>query len=80
MRLIWPPSPSSPSSLPSSTLPSGTVVKGGPGEPRVAELLPAWPELPVRPADVRALAFDEARGRLCLGLYSGEVVVMDFGP
>jgi hypothetical protein len=44
-----------------------------------AELLAPVPELPVRPADVDALAFDEVCGRVCLGLYSGVVVIVDYG-
>jgi hypothetical protein len=44
------------------------------------ELLAPVPELPVRPAECRALAFDEAAGRLCLGLYSGVTVVLDYAP
>jgi hypothetical protein len=47
--------------------------------PKTGVLLPASPNLPLRPADIRALAFDETTGRLCLGLYSGKVYVLDYG-
>lgn len=41
-------------------------------------LIPPYPNLPFRPQECRSLAFDEARGRLCVGLYSGDVCVLDF--
>jgi hypothetical protein len=44
------------------------------------ELLAPFPQVPVRPADCRSLAFDEATGRLCLGLFSGITVVLDYAP
>jgi hypothetical protein len=48
--------------------------------PIVEELLPSVPDIPVRPENVRAIAFDEASGRLCLGLWSGDIMVLDYTP
>lgn len=46
--------------------------------PEVSVLLPPQPGLPFKPRDCRAIAFDDAIGRLCLGLYSGELYVLDY--
>lgn len=48
------------------------------GVPRVNVLLPPDPGLPFKPSYCRALAFDEATGRLCLGLFSGELYILDY--
>ncbi|TFK47814.1 hypothetical protein OE88DRAFT_745678 [Heliocybe sulcata] len=41
-------------------------------------LLSAYPNLPFRPNAVRALAFDEALGRMGVGLFNGEVYVLEY--
>ncbi|EPQ54085.1 hypothetical protein GLOTRDRAFT_94456 [Gloeophyllum trabeum ATCC 11539] len=55
------------------------IANGGlGGGAEVHTLLSAYPNLPFRPNSVRALAFDEARGRLAVGLFNGEVYVLDY--
>lgn len=44
----------------------------------VTVLLPPEPGLPFKPRDCRTLAFDEATGRLCVGLYDGSIYVLDY--
>ncbi|KAI0635949.1 hypothetical protein C8Q77DRAFT_1155689 [Trametes polyzona] len=44
----------------------------------VGMLLPPLPELPFTPNMCHSLAFDEVSGRLCLGMYDGNVYVLDF--
>ena len=46
--------------------------------PSVSVLLPPEPQLPFKPSSVRSLAFDEATGRLCAGLYNGSVYILDY--
>ena len=41
-------------------------------------LLPPDPGLPFKPRECRSIAFDEATGRLCLGLYNGNIYVLDY--
>ena len=41
-------------------------------------LFPHDPELPFTPNMCHSLAFDETTGRLCLGMYDGNVYVLDF--
>ncbi|KAL6302367.1 hypothetical protein BKA93DRAFT_736997 [Sparassis latifolia] len=48
------------------------------GKPVVDELLPPDPQLPFTPNTCHSLAFDEVSGRLCMGLYNGDVYVLDF--
>ncbi|EIN04839.1 hypothetical protein PUNSTDRAFT_128091 [Punctularia strigosozonata HHB-11173 SS5] len=45
---------------------------------KLGVLVPPVPNLPFRPAECRSLAFDEAKGRVVLGLYSGDLCVLDF--
>jgi hypothetical protein len=45
---------------------------------KIGVLVPPVPNLPFRPAECRSLAFDEAKGRVVLGLYSGDLCVLDF--
>ncbi|KAI8980200.1 hypothetical protein BD414DRAFT_421160 [Trametes punicea] len=44
----------------------------------VGMLLPPDPELPFTPNMCHSLAFDEVTGRLCLGMYDGNVYILDF--
>ncbi|KAI0955830.1 hypothetical protein AcV7_006393 [Taiwanofungus camphoratus] len=44
----------------------------------IGVLLPPDPELPFTPNTCHSLAFDEITGRLCLGMYDGELYVLDF--
>lgn len=46
--------------------------------PKMGVLIPPEAELLVQPAEVRALALDEAAGRLCLASDSGSVFVLDY--
>lgn len=46
--------------------------------PAVDVLLPPEPQLPFKPSACHALAFDEATGRLCIGLFNGLVYVLDY--
>ena len=46
--------------------------------PNVNVLLPPEPQLPFKPSSCRSLAFDEATGRLCVGLYNGAIFVLDY--
>ncbi|KZT18986.1 hypothetical protein NEOLEDRAFT_1173294 [Neolentinus lepideus HHB14362 ss-1] len=55
---------------------AGDAFSGG--DATVATLLGAYPNLPFRPNAVRALAFDEARGRVGVGLFNGEVYVLEY--
>lgn len=48
------------------------------GTPSVSVLLPPEPQLPFKPSSCRALAFDEATGRLCVGLYNGTIYILDY--
>lgn len=48
------------------------------GMPSVSVLLPPEPQLPFKPIACRALAFDEATGRLCVGLYNGTIYIIDY--
>lgn len=48
------------------------------GLTKVGILLPPDPELPLTPNMCHSLAFDEVTGRLCLGMYDGNVYVLDF--
>lgn len=41
-------------------------------------LLPPDPALPFTPNTCHSLVFDEITGRLCLGLFNGDVYVLDF--
>ncbi|KAF9777499.1 hypothetical protein BJ322DRAFT_1015641, partial [Thelephora terrestris] len=41
-------------------------------------LLPPDPELPFSPRECQSLAFDEVTGRVCLGLYTGSLYILDF--
>jgi len=41
-------------------------------------LLPSDPALPFTPNICHSLAFDETTGRVCLGLFNGDVYVLDF--
>jgi hypothetical protein len=50
----------------------------GHGKPSVGVLLPPDPELPFSPRECQSLAFDEVTGRVCLGLYTGDLYVLDF--
>ncbi|KAI0749768.1 hypothetical protein C8Q80DRAFT_645405 [Daedaleopsis nitida] len=45
---------------------------------KVGMLLPPDPELPFTPNMCHSLAFDEITGRLCLGMYDGNVYMLDF--
>ncbi|KAH9928306.1 uncharacterized protein B0H18DRAFT_254307 [Fomitopsis serialis] len=44
----------------------------------VGALLPPDVALPFLPDTVHSLAFDEVTGRVCLGLFNGDIYVMDF--
>ncbi|KAL5504135.1 hypothetical protein ACEPAH_8208 [Sanghuangporus vaninii] len=46
--------------------------------PSLNVLLPPEPQLPFKPSSCRALAFDEATARLCIGLYNGLIYVLDY--
>ncbi|OJT11446.1 hypothetical protein TRAPUB_11998 [Trametes pubescens] len=48
------------------------------GTAKVGMLLPPDPELPFTPNMCHSLAFDEVTGRLCLGMYDGDVYILDF--
>jgi len=48
------------------------------GKPSVGVLLPPDPELPFSPRECQSLAFDEVTGRVCLGLYTGNLYILDF--
>ncbi|KAI0833499.1 hypothetical protein BC628DRAFT_1425746 [Trametes gibbosa] len=48
------------------------------GTVKVGMLLPSHPELPLSPNMCHSLAFDEVSGRLCLGMYDGNVYILDF--
>lgn len=48
------------------------------GTSTVGMLLSTAPPLPFSPNMCHSLAFDEVTGRLCLGLYDGNVYVLDF--
>ena len=48
------------------------------GTAKVGLLLPHDPELPFTPTMCHSLAFDEVSGRLCLGMYDGNVFMLDF--
>lgn len=50
----------------------------GDGHPEVGVILPPDPELPFAPRECHSLAFDEVTGRVCLGLFNGDLYVMDF--
>ena len=50
----------------------------GHGKPSVGILLPPDPELPFSPRECQSLAFDEVTGRVCLGLYTGDLYILDF--
>jgi len=50
----------------------------GHGKPSVGVLLPPDPELPFSPRECQSLAFDEVTGRVCLGLYTGDLYILDF--
>jgi len=50
----------------------------GHGKPTVGVLLPPDPELPFSPRECQSLAFDEVTGRVCLGLYTGDLYILDF--
>lgn len=50
----------------------------GHGKPTVGVLLPPDPELPFSPRECQSLAFDEVTGRVCLGLYTGGLYILDF--
>ena len=52
------------------------LMKMGPGG--IAELLAPNRTPPIAPHARHALAFDEAAGRVCLGLHTGELYVLDF--
>jgi hypothetical protein len=60
------------------TEPDGTTIEEV--VPRVGELLPPYPELPLRPSECRSLSFDEVTGRLCLGTLGGGWFLLDFAP
>lgn len=53
-------------------------VPVGHGKPSVGVLLPSDPELPFSPRECQSLAFDEVTGRVCLGLYKGDLYILDF--
>ena len=44
----------------------------------VSALLPTDAALPFLPDTAHSLAFDEVTGRVCIGLFNGEIYVMDF--
>ena len=44
----------------------------------VSALLPTDAALPFLPDTAHSLAFDEVSGRVCIGLFNGEIYVMDF--
>ncbi|TFK87454.1 hypothetical protein K466DRAFT_522407 [Polyporus arcularius HHB13444] len=48
------------------------------GEAKVGMLIPPDPELPFTPNMCHSLALDEVSGRLCLGMYDGDVYLLDF--
>ncbi|KAI0049749.1 hypothetical protein FA95DRAFT_795932 [Auriscalpium vulgare] len=50
----------------------------GVGRSNVGVLLPHEPALPFQPRECQSLAFDEATGRVCLGLFNGDLWVLDF--
>jgi len=50
----------------------------GHGKPSVGVLLAPDPELPFSPRECQSLAFDEVTGRVCLGLYTGDLYILDF--
>lgn len=51
---------------------------GGNDSPSLSVLIPPEPQLPFKPSSCRALAFDEASGRVCLGSYKGELFILDY--
>ena len=53
-------------------------VPVGHDKPHVGVLLPPDPELPFSPRECQSLAFDEVTGRVCLGLYTGDLYILDF--
>lgn len=46
--------------------------------PVVDILVATDPALPFTPAECHTLAFDEATGRVCVGLYEGELYILDY--
>jgi len=46
--------------------------------PSLNILIPPEPQLPFKPSSCRALAFDEASGRVCFGSYKGELFILDY--
>ena len=53
-------------------------VPVGHGKPSLGVLLPPDPELPFTPRECQSIAFDEVTGRVCLGLYTGDLYILDF--
>jgi hypothetical protein len=47
-------------------------------QPRVGVVLPPDPELPFSPRECQSLAFDEVTGRICVGLYTADLFILDF--
>lgn len=44
----------------------------------IGTLLPPDPALPFTPSGSHSMAFDEATGRMCLGMYNGDVYILDW--
>jgi hypothetical protein len=51
---------------------------GDSGKPRTAPLLPSHIALPFEMHTCQSLAFDETSGRVCLGLHTGDIYIMEF--
>ncbi|KAI0313752.1 hypothetical protein OF83DRAFT_1140038 [Amylostereum chailletii] len=49
-----------------------------PASSAVSVLLPPNPALPFTPRSCQSLAFDETTGRLCCGLFNGDLWILDF--
>lgn len=48
------------------------------GASSVGVLLPPNPSLPFVPEGITCMAFDEATGRLCVGLITGDLWMLDY--
>ena len=44
----------------------------------VSVLLPPVPDLPFKPNECRSMDFDDIVGRVCIGLYNGDIYVLDY--
>jgi hypothetical protein len=58
--------------------PSRSEALGDSEKPRTALLLPSHVALPFEMHTCQSLAFDETSGRVCLGLHTGDIYIMEF--